>query len=176
MSIKDTLQDKYILCLCEGAAELDIMNRLLDRNLLVFTRNDLIEETLHHRKKARDIEERFLGLSYKKEVVILRIIDSKNEQLKLGKAYKDRFEIFDVRTKPEIEILIIIDMGDLEKFYKAKSKQKPSEFCKDRYKHKKMKQSGFMTEYFDDDRLVKALKTHKKRCGKKVITIYDLLK
>lgn len=85
MSIKDTLQEKYILCLCEGAAELDILNRLLDQNLLVFTRNDLIEETLHYRKKVSDIEERFLGLSYNKEVVILRVIDSKNEQLKLGK-------------------------------------------------------------------------------------------
>ena len=37
---------KYIACICEGAAERVIMNVLLDNNKLKFTREDLLEEDL----------------------------------------------------------------------------------------------------------------------------------
>lgn len=35
---------KYKACICEGAAESAIMDVLLDNNLLIFDREDLLEE------------------------------------------------------------------------------------------------------------------------------------
>ena len=35
---------KYIACICEGSAEEAIMDILLDHDLLIFSREDLLEE------------------------------------------------------------------------------------------------------------------------------------
>lgn len=35
---------KYIACICEGSAENAVIDILLDHNLLVFTRAEMIEE------------------------------------------------------------------------------------------------------------------------------------
>lgn len=49
MSIADRLRDKRILCICEGAAEMDIMNMLLENNRLIFTNEELIDNKVHKR-------------------------------------------------------------------------------------------------------------------------------
>lgn len=170
------LKDKRILCLCEGAAEYDIMNLLLENELLIINKEDLYDEKLHYRKRVRDIEDQFLGYSHQKELIILRVIDSKNEQFNLKKAYANRYRVINIITNPEIEILIIIDKADLDEFNKTKSTKKASEFCKEKYKLRKIKKSGTMREYFNDVRkLTAALKRHKSNYGKDIYTIYDLL-
>lgn len=123
------------------------------------------------------MEKRFLNQSFNKPVRILRIIDSKNERFQLGKAYKDRFEVHTCLTKPEIEILVIIDTDKLKEFIKVKSDTKPSTFCKTALGHHNVKEKHFMAEYFSDkQRLLDALKGYKKSHAKDHLTLYDLLK
>ena len=51
---------KYIACICEGAAERVIMNLLLDNDKLKFTREDLLEEDLLRCRNAKTFEEQYL--------------------------------------------------------------------------------------------------------------------
>ena len=177
MQISKMLEDKYILCICEGNAEKDIMNILLEGGLLIFNREDLIEDKVHKRMSVKKIEDNYLGLSYNKELVILRIIDSKNEKFRLRKAYRGRFEILTAITNPEIEILIVIDKGDYDEFCKNKSKEKPSEFCKRVYNYNRIKRKGFMYNYFKESKkLIDAIKGHKKHKDNKILTLFDLIK
>ena len=43
---------KYIACICEGAAEQAIIERLLDANKLIFTYDDMIEGV---RKNSKNV-------------------------------------------------------------------------------------------------------------------------
>ncbi len=174
--LADVLKGVYILCLCEGKAEIAIMNMLLEKNLLVFSRKDLIKEKVHQRKNVDEIQKKFLNVSYEKPLVILMIIDSKNEKFILDKAYKDRFDIKKCLTKPEVEILVILDAGKYKEFEKVKSTIKPSIFCKTQLKHKYIKNENFINEYFDIDRLLNALRVYKQNSKKDHYTICDLLK
>jgi len=177
MQISKMLEDKYILCICEGNAEKDIMNILLEDDLLIFNRDGLIEEKVHKRMSVKKIEDNYLGLTYKKDLVILRIIDSRNEKFTLSKAYRGRFEILTAITNPEIEILIVIDKGDYDEFCKNKSKEKPSEFCKRVYNYKSIKRKGFMKNYFKDSKkLLDSIKEHNRYKNNKMVTLFDLIK
>lgn len=166
----------YVLCLCEGGAEMAIMNMLLDEERLIFEREDLISEKIYPRMRARDVEKKFLNRTYSRPVVILRIIDSKRENFKLGKAYFERFKVQTCLTKPEIEILIILDADVLEEFYKVKSTTKPSVFCKTRLNHKDIKSKYFMRDYFDVERLLSVIKKYKEVSKKDHYMLYDLVK
>lgn len=42
----------YILCICEGTAEEEVINMLLDNNKLIFTREDLIDCKVIRTRKA----------------------------------------------------------------------------------------------------------------------------
>ena len=177
MSLNKLLQGKYLLCLCEGAAEMDIMNRLLEADLLVFHKDDLVQKKFHKREKVEKIQEKFLNQAYEKEVVILRVIDSRSEKFNLDKAYRGRFDEIPIRTKPEIEILIILDKKGLKAFDKKKSMMKPSVFCKEVYRMKAIKKRGFMNAYFKDiDSLVAAIREYQKKSDKSHWTIGDLLR
>jgi hypothetical protein len=124
---------------------------------------------------VRKIESKFLNKRYSKPLVILRIIDSSREQFNLKKQYRGRFSKVKCLTKPEIEILVIIDKDELEEFYKVKSKQKASTFCKSHLNFKNIKDKKFMEEYFDIDRLIEALRVHKHKSKNDHYTIYDLI-
>ncbi len=97
-----------IACICEGGAETAIMDILLDNNLLIFKREQLITENVIPRTSARDFEKRYLRVEYGKKIIILRIIDSRSEEFRLSRAYKCQVEVIDVITAPEIEMLVII--------------------------------------------------------------------
>lgn len=49
---------KYKACLYEGSAEKAIMNILLDNDLLIFKREELIEEEVLSCRSAKNFEER----------------------------------------------------------------------------------------------------------------------
>jgi hypothetical protein len=171
----DIFEGAYVLCICEGGSEMAIMNMLIDEKYLIFKREDLIREKVHPRMKTKEIEQKFLNKSYAKPLVILRIIDSSKEKFPLGKAYIDRYVVKECLTKPEIEILVILDADILNEFNKVKSKIKPSSFCKAKLKHKDIKDKDFMTNYFDISRLLKVLKEYKRVNKNDHLTIYDLL-
>lgn len=96
-----------IACICEGGAEIAIMDILLDNDLLKFTREQLIEEQVLPRMKVAEFQRRYLRREYEQKILILRVIDSRREEFKLSKAYRCQVEVINVITAPEIEILII---------------------------------------------------------------------
>jgi len=172
--------NRLILCLCEGNAEIDIMNMLLDNDMLIFDRSMLFEGKVCKRESVEMIQEKYLSLSFKdKKLVILRIIDSKHEAFRLSKPYNEMYKsmIFTCITSPEIEILIIHKEGGIVDFKKCKSYTKPSGFCKEHYGFKKIKNKGFMNEYFNDPNgLLEAIVEYEKNSQRKELSLYDLLK
>ena len=50
----------YKACICEGSAENAIMDTLLDNNLLVFSREEMIEEEIIRCRKGKEFEEKYL--------------------------------------------------------------------------------------------------------------------
>lgn len=55
-------ENSLIACMCEGGAETAIMDILLDNDLLIFTREQLIEESLLPRVSVKEFERLYLRL------------------------------------------------------------------------------------------------------------------
>lgn len=106
----NTLQvNPYILCICEGAAEEGIINLLVENNVLKFSQDDLVDGQVTRIRKAREIEKTFLNRDYgERGLTICRILDSRNESFNLKKQYAEQYEVFNIYTRPEIEILHIL--------------------------------------------------------------------
>lgn len=167
-----------IACMCEGGAETAIVNILLDHDLLVFNRSRMLEETVLRRVSAREFEKRYLRYEYDQKIMILRIIDSRNEMFRLSKAYQHQVQVINVITAPEIEILMILSQGKYDHFCRS-GIQKPSDYCKSILKIKNVKSPEFVTNYFSDpgvltDSITEYHRLHKQ--GKNEASLYDLLK
>ena len=98
---------KYIACICEGAAENAIMDLLLDHNLLVFERQDLLEESVIRCRDGQTFERRYLRKGFTDKISVIRILDSRRENFRLSKAYQGKVDVVNVITAPEIEMLIM---------------------------------------------------------------------
>lgn len=173
-----------IAIILEGAAEEAIMDILLDNDCLCFTRSDLLERTFFRDRSASSFEQRHLKFSFGEEkVTICRILDSRKENFRLSKQYKDKVgSIHQIITAPEIEILIVIAEGAYED-YASKwrvGKRRPSEYCKTKLRMPNVKKYDFITEYFIDHRkLVDAIKEYKRIHSPRSndeLSLYDLLK
>ena len=181
MRISAIIKDEvYVLCICEGKAEEDIMNMLLDMDMLVFSRSDLIDNKIIKRCSVQKIQEKYLNISYEKPVYIIRVLDSRNEKFKLSKVYQERYgsKMINLLTRPEIEILIIIDKGDYSTYSrKYKSTIKPSDYCKTNYRINNIKSSGIMNSVFPSlESLMNALKIYNKYKPKGEHSIYSIIK
>jgi len=73
----------YIACICEGSAERAIMELLLDDNKLKFTSKELLEEEIIRHRSAKEFKKRYLRKGFSKQITVLRILDSRNENFKL---------------------------------------------------------------------------------------------
>ncbi len=111
--------DGYVACICEGSAEQAIMELLLDDDKLIFTRVQLLEEEIIRQRSGEKFETRYLRKGFTEKITVLRILDSRNENFKLGKAYKDKVAVIDVITAPEIEMLIILNENKYDEFQKV---------------------------------------------------------
>lgn len=69
----------YKACICEGAAENAIMDILLDNDLLIFTREEMLEEEVIRCREGRKFEERYLRKGFKDKISVIRILDSRRE-------------------------------------------------------------------------------------------------
>lgn len=173
--------DTYIACMCEGGAEDAIMNMLLDNDLLCFSREQLLHEQTIRRCKAKDFEQRYLGREYEKQITIIRVLDSRGENFNLRAAYKHQVnKVVDIITAPEVEMLVIIAEGKYKDFHsKRHQHKKPSDYCVEVLKMKRVKKPEFVCEYFSDvKKLLYAIKEYdslrKKRDGE--LSLADLLK
>lgn len=171
--------DKYVLLICEGSVEKDIINLLLENGCLLFSKENLIDKTPTKTRNAKKIAEDFFGVSYEKDVVIVRVIDSPKEAFNIKKHTGRDDEVLTILTRPEIEILIIIAKGDYDEYTKKyKSKQKPSEYCKIKYGMKNIKNAGVVRKFFegDIDKLVEIIRKHYSFSDKDGYSLYDLMK
>ena len=177
MSINLSCFKSSIACICEGGAETAIMQILLENNLLIFKREQLIGEEFIKRVSVREFEQNYLGMEYDYPIYILRIIDSRREKFNLRKGYQCQVvEVIDVINAPEIEILIIIREQKYKEY--EKSEKKPSEFCKQNLKIKNVKSPEFVSKYFSDASvLVETIKKYHRihRRNPNEISLWDLI-
>lgn len=170
------MSDKIIACICEGSAEQAIMDILIENDAIIFKKEELLNENIIRTRCASDFETNYLRKNFKCKITVYRILDSRNERFKLSSYYKDKVEVINVITAPEIEMLIIHN----EKKYKNfnNSRKKPSDFCKQDLRMKDVKSYKFVREYFSDLKvLVSAIKTYHEKANihKGEKTLYDLL-
>ncbi len=169
-----------IAVICEGGAETVIMDILLDNDLLLFSRERMINsERIIPRISAREFQNRYLRVAYDEKLYILRVIDSRAEEfpLTIKDPYKHQIEVIRVITAPEIEMLIIVHEGKLKEY--SKSGKKPSEFCKTDLGYKNVKRQSFVRAYFADPQtLVDSIRAyhrvHRQKAGE--LSLFDLLK
>lgn len=68
---------KYIACICEGTAEEVIVSKLLDADLLIFTKEDLLDGELIRTRGGESFERRYLKRGYTGKITVLRVLDSR---------------------------------------------------------------------------------------------------
>ena len=78
---------KYKACICEGAAENAIMDILLDYELLIFSREEMLEEEVIRCREGKKFEEKYLRKGFKDKISVIRILDSRRENFKLSNCY-----------------------------------------------------------------------------------------
>ena len=125
--------EEIVACIYEGTAEKVIIEILLDANKFIFNKEDLLNEELIKRIKPKQFQSKYLNQDYEKKIKIIRVIDKKNEGFKIPAPYEEQIsEVVSIITRPEIEILVIIGMGQYDRFKRQSSKgyQKPSDYCK----------------------------------------------
>lgn len=118
-----------------------------------------------------------LKKGFNNQISIIRILDSRREEFRLSKAYANKIDVINVVTAPEIEMLIIHNEGQYEKF--KRSGKKPSDFCKTDLRMHDVKSYDFVKGYFSDpDILVKVIKEYRHIASvpNGEYTLVDLLK
>lgn len=168
---------KYKTCICEGAAETAIIDILLDYGLLIFFREEMIEEEVIRCREGKKFEEKYLRKGFMDKISVIRILDSRRENFKLSKAYAGKVDVINVITAPEIEMLIIFNENKYKEF--KKTGKKPSSFCKEDLKMTEVKSYDFVKTYFSDPRiLVTTIKKYHEmsKVQKGEYTLLDLLR
>ena len=168
---------KYIACICEGTAEQVIIDLLLDNNLLIFSRESLIEHEVIRCRSGRKFEEQYLRKGFTEQITVFRILDSRRENFRLSKAYINKVKVINVITAPEIEMLVIFNENKYSHY--KKSGIKPSEYCTSILKYHDVKSEAFVKRYFSNiGSLVNAICEYKRVSDVKQneITLADILK
>lgn len=171
------MEDYLIACICEGGAEHAIMDILLENNLLKFNKQQLLDEKVIRTRSAKNFERDYLRKSFIEKITVYRILDSRNEEFKLSKLYKEKVKVVNVVTAPEIEMLIILSEDKFDEFKKMRIK--PSEYCKQILRYSDVKSYQFISKYFlDVHKLVYAINMYhqKAKVQKDEKTLFDLLK
>ena len=166
----DHLKDEYVICICEGAAEQAIIELLLDHTSLVFSKDNLVGKEVTRKRKSFEIQTAFLNRAYQRRVNILRILDSKKDTFKLPPLYRERYPVHNIYTRPEIEMLLIIAEGQVEKYLqKDKTRYKPSSYCAEvLFPGKHIKSREFIQDYFADiNKLHNAIRLYHEQAGKR---------
>lgn len=148
---------KYLV-MCEGSNELEVVRILLANNRLIFGEDDLLGLTPYH---ARQIEKNAqvrteLNMYPGNDVCVIRIGDKQSDKLKIPEEYKEKIvAVNKYCTKPELEMLLIINEGLVSEFEKVKSETSPKAFAKryiccgkKRYNNSNRYIKGIGLEYF----------------------------
>lgn len=101
---------KYKACICEGSAEAAIIDILVDNGLLIFSRDEMLDEKVIRCRNAKRFEEQYLRKGFDSQISIIRILDSRREEFRLSKAYEHKIDVINVITAPEIEMILSISV------------------------------------------------------------------
>lgn len=178
------MQEKYLI-LCEGANEKKIIDLLLDNGKLKIKRENLIGSIPYNTRQLKHSVVITELMHYGKPVIVYRIGDKQTDELKIPKELKNiilKKDIHKYCTKPELEMLLIINEGLVSEF--NKSKYMPKQFAKSKIKlnNKKYDQScEFLENYYGGkniELLVKNIIDYKniKKHNKDELYLADLLK
>ena len=176
--------------LCEGNAEEEVMEILLENDCLIISYNELFYNEVLRVRSAEKFCENYLRTELSEPVTIYRILDSKNENFKLTKKLKKAYankinRVKVVITSEEMEILIIHAEERYEHYQRwraGRTNSKPSDYCKEELEFSDVKKKGFYKIYFSDyRRLIEAIhlynQTRKRTLGgEDKLTLFDLLK
>ena len=165
-----------VLFSCEGGFETVAVKKLLTAGKLVLPKDDVIGVASD--RSVADIQRDYLGFDYGgRPVTILRIVDSPSKRFVLGRLYRERFEVVSVFTRPEAEILVIINEGCYSDYSKRKNRMKPSVYCKQVLGMRNVKSVSFLEQYWDVDALADSAREYKRlsNLGKGELCIADLL-
>lgn len=122
-----------ILLMCEGHNEEVLLNLLLDADQLNFTRDDLIGRRPYPIRQLSNPTIKSELKHYGMPVKIYRIGDKQNDKLFIPKdinSIVSKTEIYKFCTKPELEILLILNEGLEKEYEKVKSIESPKVFAK----------------------------------------------
>ena len=177
---------KYLI-MCEGSHELEIVRILLQNDRLIFVEDDLLGLTPYHaRQIGNNAQVRTeLNMYPGNDVCVIRIGDKQSDKLKIPREYKEKIvEVKKYCTKPEVEILLIINERLVSVFEKSKSTISPKVFAKRHIccgRKRYDDSTQFYRDYYseDVDKLVNAICEYKRSRGahqKDELYLADLLK
>lgn len=177
-----------ILVMCEGPNEEVLLNSLLKANALKFTEDDLIGRRVYPIRQLNiPIIQSELKM-YGKPVKIYRVGDTQNDKIKIPNNLAHvvtSSEIYKYCTKPELEMLLILNEGLEKEYEKVKSNTSPKDFAKKNiaYNGKKYNQSSqFLEEYFGGENVgnliesIKKYKSYKRHNKRDELYLADLLR
>ena len=174
--------------MCEGQNEETILNILLDADALCFSRDDLIGRRPY---PIRQLNNPFIKSELKHyglPVKVYRVGDKQNDKLVIPRDIKNIVssnEIYKYCTKPELEMLLILNEGLDKKYEKVKSSQSPKSFSKENIRYNGIKydqSSSFLEMYYGGNNVkmlisnIKRYKTYKKHPDKSELYLADILK
>ena len=95
----------YVACIAEGAVETAIIDILLDHHLLIFDREEMLDEQVLRCRSASMFESKYLRKGFSGKITVYRILDSRRENFRMSKT----ITVINVVTAPEIEMLITLN-------------------------------------------------------------------
>lgn len=119
-----------IVLLCEGQTEEELCNVLLDKGHFIFSREDILDLRPLHVRQLASLSYLINTLPIDEVINVYRIGDTQKDDLDLSmfKARKDKIKTYKYCTKPEIEILLIINENLFDEYSKTKSRIRPKRF------------------------------------------------
>lgn len=175
---------KYLV-MCEGSNEETLINLLLDNDKLKISRDDLIGRRPYNVRQLKNPVIKTELKHYNNSVIIYRVGDTQKDVLVIPKDLKNivlRKNIFKFCTKPEMEILLIINENLISEF--NKSKESPKEFAKRNIIYNGMRydqSNSFLESYYCGKKINKLVDSiikykHMKKHDKEELYLADLLK
>ncbi len=161
-----------ILLACEGQSEVFLLNSLIEKGYLNFKYPLLLDEPIRLRQLA-EIAPIINALPINEEIIIYRVGDTLKEDFDLSK-FKMRInhmKVYKVCTKPEIEVLVIINKGIYTEYIKKSKKYRPKSFVNSKFK------DFDIESYFSSNDLSNAIREYKrlKKHNKDELYLADLL-
>lgn len=114
----------------EGKCELYLADQLIDSGHFFLTRDEILDNRVHHIRQLVSIQSLINLLPKDEEIDVYRIGDTQKDEYDLTpfKLREEHIHIHKICTKPEIEILIVINEDKYKEF--QKSGLSPKEYVK----------------------------------------------